>query len=71
MRMRGKGTEWRRQTNVRNGTQGQNLVGLEITVLRYSIRLSQVTDPCAEPKFGLGHGVTWLSAGGLERSQND
>ena len=41
------------------------------TVLRYSIRLSQVTDPCAEPKFGLRHSVTWPSAGGPEGSQND
>jgi hypothetical protein len=41
------------------------------TVLRYSIRLSQVTDLCAEPKFGLGHSVTWLSAGDPERSQKN
>jgi hypothetical protein len=41
------------------------------TVLRYSIRLSQVTDPCAEPNFGQGHSVTRLSAGGSEGSQDD
>jgi hypothetical protein len=43
--------------------------GHESTVLQYLIQLSQVTDLCAKLNFGLGHGTTWLSARGPERSQ--
>jgi hypothetical protein len=34
-----------------------------ITVLRYSVQQSRVTDPAAEPKFGPSHSVTATSAG--------